>query len=140
MATMPTDDPLERTVGVRWELDYQVPLESLKREALLFDQIAIPNLDQKVASNEKLYWLRDNGIVRDINTESRSEPTANLQYLDEMGEPIDVIAIRDERFLREESKSELYAILGRPPQVKNAVLSRVYSIDLPLDGISGFPI
>jgi hypothetical protein len=46
MATTPTDDPLadsDRTVGVNWELDSRNILKSLKREALLFDQIGIPN-------------------------------------------------------------------------------------------------
>jgi len=40
MATTPTDEPLDRTVGVHAYMD-QNSLETLKREALLFDQIAI---------------------------------------------------------------------------------------------------
>lgn len=119
MATKPTDDPLantDRTVGVhgglgRWELgDWKLgDIKSLKREALLFDQIALPDLDWSlkvgaleervsdltrsslshvdfVSSHDELYWLRDHGIVRDLPTRGGEyllfdQPTANRQYL-----------------------------------------------------------
>ena len=68
MATAPNDDPLANTdgvVGVRGRLPND--LESFKRDALLFDQIGIPELDQRVSRfpaslsqvGEHLLWLRD---------------------------------------------------------------------------------
>jgi hypothetical protein len=77
MATTPTDDLLansDRTVGV-YGYPFLALSKSLKREALLFDQIGIPAVAQlrsEVTQFEErlrvaeLVWLRDMGIVRDL--------------------------------------------------------------------------
>ena len=156
MPTTPTDDPLansDRTVGVSGELDHDT-VRSLKRDALLFDQIVIPNSDNipeswgsielselKRISKSELDWLRDIGIVRDIPWLVRTDhPTLYRQYLNawvaETGEPIDVMAIPDERI-----KLEGERILSwYDPGVYAAVTSRLHSIELRRQGINAFPI
>ena len=120
MATTPTDDPLadsDRTVGVNWELDSRNILKSLKREALLFDQIGIPWLDYWLLSLRRrgadaslfneLDWLRDISVVWELNLVQQADyflnedrPPVLRQYLGvivaETGKPIDVITIPDQ--------------------------------------------
>jgi hypothetical protein len=101
MATAPTDDPLgnsDRTVGVLGYLEGA--LKSLKRQALLFDQIGIPDDLNVVSDFAELDWLRDIGIVRDMYPLILSH-YGTKQYLDAFvavtGEVIDVMAIPDQQ-------------------------------------------
>jgi hypothetical protein len=158
MATTPTDDPLvnsDRTVGVRWDLD-QNTLQSLKREVLLFNQIAIPELDSRVpraisslshldgfvGNFDELFWLRDIGIIRDLPALLPDGDTARLLLAAieaEMGPP-DVMVTPDEQLQNEFFFSRLEES-GRRPEVRRAVLSRMYSVYLFRDeGVNAFPI
>jgi hypothetical protein len=131
MPTTPTDDLLansDRTVGVHGFLDHAT--NALKREALLFDQIGIPQLDLNVVSSlDDLFWLRDIGIVRDV-------PPLFLgaQHLDafvaETEEPIVTMPIPDERIGDEIVRrlSEMYKTVRTGGA--EAVLARMGSIDL----------
>ena len=118
MATTPTDDPLtnsDRTVGIHRYKDWA--FKSLKREALLFDQIGIPWLDYWLLSLRRrgadaslfneLDWLRDISVVWELNLVQQADyflnedrPPVLRQYLGvivaETGKPIDVITIPDQ--------------------------------------------
>jgi hypothetical protein len=157
MPTTPTDDPLAnsgRTVGIH---AYQkLVTKSLKREALLFDQIGFRDLDYMLSdldifgfhefhpSAVELYWLRDIGIARDVPPlhYNRCSSPVDRQFLDaivaETGKPIDVTAIPDEG-LHGELMRRLYEI-EKTWDVHNAVLSRAISIHLRRDGTNAFPI
>jgi hypothetical protein len=153
MATTPTDDPLansDRTVGVRWnwgawDLNN---IKALKREALLFDQIAFrlnldtqDNLDGVVKL--ELNWLQDKGIVRSIFPEWHGDdPLADRDFLAatvaETREPIDIMAIPD-NLVRVEVQRQ-WIELYHGPDFAGAVLCRKCSIDLRRQGINAFPI
>lgn len=138
METAPTDDPLDRTVGVHTFLD-QITSKALKREALLFDQIGIPNLN--LLSVDELFWLQDIGVVRDVpNSPERERSHRHLltAIVAETGEPIDV-AISDER-LGIEIKKRLGGSVETGRDVLHAVYSRMYSAVLRRKGINAFPI
>jgi hypothetical protein len=169
MATTPTDDPLansDRTVGVRFAPLNQDLLKSLKRDALLFDQIGIreirrpdPQLSDHIGGGwfkrdrpfsggaqlskfeglDELEWLRDSGIVRGIPLLNAHSPV-DRQYRDavaaEMGVPID-----DDISIPPKNILELFRPLrAESLYVQNAVVSRIFSINLRRDGINAFPI
>jgi hypothetical protein len=140
MATTPTDDPLvnsDRTVGVRADIDDgrlkpkwdQAGLKLLKREALLFDQILIPELERWLppagswrwrshldwgypfASKheaKELRWLRDIGVVGNAdNTHFHDNEGMRLLVREVLAEiaaamrkPIDVREMSDERLVK----------------------------------------
>lgn len=99
MGTEPTDHLLansDGTVGVRLNLYHNTP-EWLKRDALPFDLITIPNLDHEVSRlahshphvAEEEYWLRDSDIVWDGPKPDAEylrfdHPKASRQYLNAM--------------------------------------------------------
>lgn len=160
MATPPTDDPRDRTVGVRkalgpWIVEHD-GVEPLKREALLFDQIAIPDVDKKLAALaaagfthvngiREVCWLRDVGIVRDVppfTNEDFDSPVPRQcvdAMLAEMGEPpIDDRAIDDER-VGNAVRARLIEALNEPGFL-GEVLPRINCIKLRHNGINAFPI
>jgi len=146
MATAPTDDPLgndDCTVGVCGEQDLG-DLKSLKRDALLFDQIAIPNLDRNVAdlrydldrdSLDELFWLRDIGIVRDGPLpyfSVKDSPTVDLQFLNALAEtPLPIMASDHQQLGWRLNTTVYYAA---------ALSSRMCSTILRHKGINAFPI
>jgi hypothetical protein len=142
MATTPTDDPLansDRTVGLHAYPDDAT--KALKRDSLLFDQIAVANLDRRMSSSlDELFWLRDIGIVLAISPFHYDDPH---QFLDAItavtGEPIDVTAIPDEQ-LDDEVERRLFAEGTLGTNFGLAVLLRIYSTKLRRDGINAFPI
>jgi hypothetical protein len=160
MATTPTGDPLvnsDRTVGVRPRLDFK----SLKREALLFDQIAIQLLDTELAVSHgrrlrEVLWLRDLGIIRDIpKRDYRHDPTEYLNAIAaETGRPIEPLAFDPSLFVipykQRVSASErqtlevirrlVDAFQTTEPDVREAISLRMSSMDLRRKGINAFPI
>jgi hypothetical protein len=145
MATTPTDDPLERTVGVRTDPDQDL-LKLLKRDALLFDLIAILDLDhnrQYLGIVEELDRLQE-GFIRWGLVTPTGGPTFDRQYLAEIaaetGEPIDVMAIPDERLWGEVTKRVWWGGVSKEPDVVAARFSRMYSNNLRREGINAFPI
>ena len=143
MPTPPTDVPIansDRTVGVHTGLDGDT-FKSLKRDVLLFDQIASPALDQDVAYHmsvfsdrdpDELFWLRDIGIVRDIPPVTIAAAT---------GMPIDGKAIPDEGIELEVIARMWKLRKARGLRVTDPTLSaRIFSINLRLDGINAFPL
>jgi hypothetical protein len=146
MATAPTDDPLvdsDRTVGVLPYLDHAS--KSLKRQALLFDQIGVPTIDLNVVSGfDEVDWLREIGIVRDVPALFLgNDPPAMHAYLDavatETGNPIDIESI-PEQLLATEVMSRVFTAQTAGLHALDAVLSRLYCTGLRLDGINAFRI
>jgi hypothetical protein len=136
MPTAPTDDPLaaaDRTVGV-YPYPYQ-PTDALKRDALLFDQIAIAELDLKEFGelvNRELFWLRDIGIVRGISR-GKWAAVRDVLFEDLIGYIAQQwpLAIPEKQFVDE--------VVRRTIGIE-AAWARAYSIDLRLDGLNAFPI
>jgi len=132
MATTPTDDPLansDRTVGVRGHLGRDI-LKALKREALLFDQIAILDLDLLDrslgrVSRLELGWLKDIGIVREGPLLAEMEGT--------IGKP-------DQTGFYEEMRALSDAYKRKDVAMYNAASARAYSAAFRQIGINAFPI